>query len=86
MQQPSQPGTPLVKIFCFGSSTLNTKLHVCYSLNSLRGDYIGDYIGDYYRVKEDTRSLDNGSCGVSVEAGIFVEHMHLQRLYNDRMR
>ena len=26
-----------------------SKEHLSYSLNSLKGGYIGDYIGDYYR-------------------------------------
>ena len=25
------------------------ELHMCHSLNSLKGGYIGDYIGEYYR-------------------------------------
>ena len=37
--------------------------HVSHNPNSIQGGYTGDYIGDYYRdIKEDTRSLDYGSC------------------------
>ena len=41
--------------------------YMSYSLNSLKGGYIGDHIGTIKGdIKEDTRSLDYSSYGVSI--------------------
>ena len=56
-----EPASPFLSTFQLPYRKLCTlNVHMCYSLNCLKGGYIGDYIAIGV-IKGDTRSLDYGS-------------------------